>query len=213
MYKILMTGVALAIAGASMAHAEERKENPGAAAATGGAAGALTGALVGGPVGAAIGGVAGATLGAASAVPQETRVYVMENPVEPVVLDGPVTTETRLREDVVLTPIPDQPEFSYVYVENRPVIVRASDRQVLYVEGGVETTGSITATVPDTTVTYIERHPVGPVVLEGPVEMGTVIPDSVDLVAVPDSPDYGYIYVEQRPILVDRSSRKVVWVR
>lgn len=212
MYKILMTGVALAIAGASMAHAEERKPNPGAAAATGGAAGALTGALVGGPVGAAIGGVAGATLGAATSVPQEARVYVMENPVEPVVLEGPVTTETRLREDVVLTPIPDQPDYSYVYVENRPVIVRTSDRQVVYVDE-VQTTGSIAPPIPETTITYIERHPVGPVMLEGPVAAGTVVPEDVDLIAVPDSPDYGYIYVEDRPVLVDGGSRQVLWVR
>jgi len=213
MYRILMAGVAIALAGATTVHAEERKNNPALGAATGGAAGAITGGVIGGPVGAAIGGVAGATLGAAASVPQDARTYVVANPVEPVMLEGPVTPRHRIAQSVPLTPIPDHPDLAYVYVDNRPVIVRASDRQVLYVEGGVETTGSITATVPDTTVTYIERHPVGPVVLEGPVEMGTVIPDSVDLVAVPDSPDYGYIYVEQRPILVDRSSRKVVWVR
>ena len=174
-------------------------------------AGALTGALVGGPVGAAIGGVAGATLGAATSVPQEARVYVMENPVEPVVLEGPVTTETRLREDVVLTPIPDQPDYSYVYVENRPVIVRTDDRQVVYVDE--VQTGSVAPPIPETTITYIERHPVGPVVLEGPVAAGTVVPEDVDIVAVPESPDYGYIYVEDRPVLVDRGSRQILWVR
>lgn len=212
MYKIMMTGVALAIAGASMAHADEQQQKQGAATVTGAAAGAVTGALVGGPVGAAIGGVAGATLGAAATVPEEARVYVMENPVEPVVLDGPVTAETRFRDDVVLTPIPEQPDLSYVYVENRPVIVRTSDRQVIYMDE-VATTGSIAPAVPETTITYIERHPTGPVVLEGPVAAGTVIPEDVDLVAVPENPDYGYIYVEERPVLVDRGSRQVLWVR
>jgi len=212
MIRILMAGAAIAIA-ATAVHAEEKKPNPALGAATGGATGAITGGLIGGPIGAAIGGVAGATLGAAASVPQDARTYVVANPVEPVVLEGPVTPKHRIAESVPLTAIPNHPDLAYVYVENRPVIVRASDRQVLYVEGDVETTGSVTATVPDTAITYIERHPVGPVVLEGPVETGAVIPDSVDLVAVPDSPNYGYIYVDERPILVERSSRKVVWVR
>ncbi|NVP54820.1 DUF1236 domain-containing protein [Mycoplana rhizolycopersici] len=212
MKKVLIAGVALVIAGTAMAHAEEKKPNPAIGAATGGATGALTGALIGGPVGAAIGGVAGATLGAAASVPQEARTYVIEHPVEPVILDGPVSAETRLREDVVLTPIPEHPDLGYVYVENRPVIVRTNDRQVIYVDD-VQTTGSIAPAVPETTITYIERHPVGPVVLEGPVAAGTVVPDDVDIVAVPDSPDYGYIYVDERPVLIERSSRKVLWVR
>ncbi|MDR6755010.1 hypothetical protein J2Y48_000283 [Mycoplana sp. BE70] len=212
MYRILMAGVALALAGAMTVHAEEKKNNPGLGAATGGAAGALTGALVGGPVGAAIGGVAGATLGAAASVPPAARTYVIEHPVEPVVLEGPVTAETRLRQDVVLTPIPDHPDLAYIYVDGSPVIVRTHDRRVIYAQD-VQTTGSIAREVPPTTITYIERHPVGPVVLEGPVAAGTVIPDNVDLVAVPDSPAYGYIYVDERPVLIERNTRKVVWVR
>ncbi|MBD9374034.1 DUF1236 domain-containing protein [Rhizobium sp. ARZ01] len=212
MYRILMAVVALALAGATTVHAEEKKNNPGLGAATGGAAGALTGALVGGPIGAAIGGVAGATLGAAASVPPAARTYVIEHPVEPVVLAGQLTAETRLREDVVLTPIPDHPDLAYVYVDNRPVIVRTRDRKVIYAQAP-ETTGSIVPAVPETTITYIERNPVGPVVLEGPVAAGTVIPDDVDLVPVPDSPDYGYIYVEERPVLIERGTRRVIWLR
>lgn len=212
MRKFLMAGAALALIGTTAAHAQERNDDQDLGVVTGGAAGAVTGAIVGGPVGAAIGGIAGATLGAAATVPTEVQTYVVANPVEPVVLEGPVTTETRLRQDVVLTPIPDHPEFAYVYVDSRPVIVRASDRQVVFV-AQAETTGSIAPPVPEATITYVEKHPVGPVVLEGPVETGAVIPEQVDIVAVPDSPEYGYIYVEDRPVLVDRGSRKIVWVR
>lgn len=212
MRKILLAGVALALAGATAGYAEERKPNPAMGAATGGAAGAATGAIIGGPIGAAIGGVAGATLGAAASVPREVQTYVVENPVEPVILEGRVATGTRLGSSVALTPIPDHPDLAYVYVENRPVVVRTTDRQVIYA-GDVETTGSIRATVPESTITYVERHPVGPVVLEGPVEMGTVLPNGVDVVAVPDSPDYGYVYVDERPVLIERSSRRVVWMR
>ena len=35
----------------------------------------------------------------------------------------------------------------------------------------------------------------------------------VDIVAVPESPYYGYIYVEDRPVLVDRGSRQILWTR
>ena len=40
-----------------------------------------------------------------------------------------------------------------------------------------------------------------------------MIPDTVQIVEVPENPNYGYIYVDQRPVLVDRSSREVIWVR
>ncbi len=51
------------------------------------------------------------------------------------------------------------------------------------------------------------------VVLEGPVEAGIVIPETVQIVEIPESAAYGYIYVEDRPVLVDRGSREVIWVR
>ena len=31
--------------------------------------------------------------------------------------------------------------------------------------------------------------------------------------SIPDSPGYGYVYVDDRPALVDLGSRTVVWVR
>jgi hypothetical protein len=211
MRKILMAGVALALLGATATHADDRdKEVFGLGA--GGAAGAAAGAVVGGPVGAIVGGVAGAVIGAEAAVPDDARVYVMENPTQPVVLEGQVTADTRFDETVVLTPIPDHPEFAYVYVENRPVIVRADSRQVVYAPE-IETTASISGEVPETTITYIERNPLEPVILEGEVRAGALIPDTVEIIEVPESPRYGYIYVEDRPVLVDRSSRQVIWIR
>lgn len=211
MRKILIAGAALALLGATAAHADDRdKEVLGGAA--GGAAGAAAGAVVGGPVGAVVGGVVGLAIGAEAAVPEDARVYVMENPTPPVVLQGQVTADTRFDNTVTLTPIPDHPDLAYVYVDNRPVIVRVDSRQVVYAPE-VETTASISADIPETTITYIERHPLEPVILEGPVEAGMVVPQSVQIVEVPESPSYGYIYVDQRPVLVDRSSREVIWVR
>lgn len=211
MRKILIAGAALALLGATAAHADDRdKEVLGGAA--GGAAGAAAGAVVGGPVGAVVGGVVGLAIGAEAAVPEDARVYVMENPTPPVVLQGQVTADTRFDNTVTLTPIPDHPDLAYVYVDNRPVIVRVDSRQVVYAPE-VETTASISADIPETTITYVERHPVEPVILEGPVQAGTVIPQTVQIVEVPENPNYGYIYVDQRPVLVDRSSREVIWVR
>lgn len=211
MHKILMAGAALALIGVTVAHADDRdKEALGGAA--GGAAGAAAGAVVGGPVGAIVGGVAGFAIGAEAAVPEDARIYVMENPTPPVILEGQVTADTRFDDTVTLTPIPEHPDLAYLYVDNRPVIVRTDSRQVIYAPE-IETTASIPGDIPETTITYVERHPLDPVILEGPVEAGMVVPQSVQIVEVPESPAYGYIYVDQRPVLVDRSSREVIWVR
>lgn len=211
MRKILMAGAALALLGATAAHADDRdKEVLGGAA--GGAAGAAAGAVVGGPIGAVVGGVAGFAIGADAAVPDDARVYVMENPTPPVILEGPVTADTRFDDSVTLAPIPEHPDLAYVYVDNRPVIVRTDSRQVIYAPD-VQATGSISPDIPETTITYVERHPVDPVILEGPVEAGMVVPDTVQIIDVPENPNYGYIYVDQRPVLVDRGSRQVIWVR
>ena len=211
MRKILMAGAALALIGVTAAHADDAdKEIVGGAA--GGAAGAAAGAVIGGPIGAIVGGVAGAAIGADAAVPDDARIYVMENPTPPVVLEGQVTADTRFDDTVVLTPIPDHPDLAYVYVDNRPVIVRTESRQVIYAPE-VEATASIAPDIPETTITYVERHPVEPVLLEGPVEAGVVIPQNVQIVEVPENPTYGYIYVDQRPVLVDRGTREVIWVR
>lgn len=211
MRRFLMAGAALALIGAGAAHADDRdRELFGAGA--GGATGAAAGAIVGGPVGAVIGGVAGATIGAATAVPQDAQVYVLENPVNSVTVEGDLSADYSLSEEVVLTPIPDHPDLAYVYIDNRPVIVRVDSREVLYAPE-VETTASISGGVPQTTITYIEENRLEPVILEGEVHTGTLIPEEVRIIEVPEDPRYGYIYVEERPVLVDRGSREVIWVR
>lgn len=211
MRKFLMAGAALALIGATAAHADDGdKEVLGGAA--GGAAGAAAGAVVGGPVGAIVGGAVGVAIGAEAAVPDDARVYVLENPTPPVILEGQVTSDTRFDDTVTLTPIPEHPDLAYVYIDNRPVIVRTDSRQVIYA-AEVETTASISADIPEAAITYVERHPLEPVVLEGPVEAGALIPDTVEIVEVPESPSYGYIYIDQRPVLVDRNTREVIWVR
>jgi len=65
---------------------------------------------------------------------------------------------------------------------------------------------------PDGVITYIERHRVAPVDMEGDIEEGYVVPRSVELVPVPEDPAYGYIYLDSGPVLVRRDTRRVIWV-
>ncbi|MGW9033283.1 DUF1236 domain-containing protein [Streptomyces sp. NPDC055722] len=65
-------------------------------------------------------------------VPQPTRDYVIAHPSDPIVIEGDVTVGTTIEEGIRLVPIPDNPEYSYVYVEKRPVIVSTKNRKVVY---------------------------------------------------------------------------------
>jgi uncharacterized protein YraI len=106
----------------------------GGGALAGGATGAVAGALIGGPVGAAVGAVAGAATGgfAEGALAPEARAYVVENPVEPVYLEGEVVVGAQLPETVEIREIPDY-EYRYVYVNHQPVIVEPDTRRIVYI--------------------------------------------------------------------------------
>ncbi len=173
-------------------------------AAAGGATGAIAGAVVGGPIGAVIGGFAGAMLGQAASVPEPAVQYVVANPVEQVVIEGGVSAGAILPETVVLNEIPDHPEYRYVYADGRPIVVRAETREIVYSPGFI---------VPEQTVTYVESNPLDPVTIEGEIVAGTVISPDVQIVDIPDSPAYSYVYTDRGPVVVNRSSRTVVWVR
>lgn len=106
----------------------------GAGAAGGATSGAIAGAVVGGPVGAAVGAVTGAVIGDVSedAMTPETRTYVLENKTESVVIDGDLAVGTAVPETVQIQTIPDSP-YSYVYVQDRPVLVDPQSRQVVHI--------------------------------------------------------------------------------
>lgn len=142
-------------------------------------------------------------------VPQSARDYVIANPADPVVIEGELSQGYVVPEDVVVRPIPESPGYGYIYVEGRPVIVSMDNRQVVYLSDGAQSGGD----VPDEVVTYVEQNPTDPVVFEGDVRTGTMVPADVPLVAVPDQPRYSYIYVDDRPALVETNTRRVVWVR
>lgn len=105
-------------------------------AVVGGATGAIAGALIGGPVGAVIGGAAGVAAGGTAGTvidpPQEVTTYVQTNAPEPVYLEGEVVVGAQVPETVELREVPDY-DYRYVNVNNQPVLVDPSNRQIVYV--------------------------------------------------------------------------------
>ncbi|MGN6769582.1 MAG: DUF1236 domain-containing protein [Rhizobiaceae bacterium] len=215
MRKILYASVAIAFLGISAAHADDQ-DRRALGATAGGATGAVAGAVIGGPVGAAVGGVAGLAIGAATAVPHSVRTYVVEHPVESVDVEGQLSNDYALPATVAVHPVPDHPRYGYVYIQDRPVVVRMKSRKIVYAGAGERhdqtRTGAIRVEEPPRhVITYIERHQVMPAEVEGDVTTGYVMPDSVELTPVPDNPRYDYVYVQNRPVLVDPQTRRVIW--
>ncbi len=64
---------------------------------------------------------------------------------------------------------------------------------------------------PETVRTYVTTNQVDPVYLEGEVVVGAGLPETVELREVPDY-EYRYVYVNGQPVLVDPSSRRIVYV-
>lgn len=98
--------------------------------------GAVTGAIVGGPVGAAVGGVTGAIVGAVvDPSPQKVVTYVQEAPAPStrVVIEEKVVVGQPLPQTVVVTPVPENPNYAYAIVNNERVIVEPSSRKVIQV--------------------------------------------------------------------------------
>jgi uncharacterized protein YraI len=59
--------------------------------------------------------------------------------------------------------------------------------------------------------TYVTSNPADPVYLEGEVVVGAGLPETVQLRPVPDY-NYQYVYVNRQPVLVDPTSRRIVYV-
>lgn len=64
---------------------------------------------------------------------------------------------------------------------------------------------------PDTVRTYVRSKRLDPVYLDGEVVVGAGVPDTVTLHDVPDY-NYRYVYINGQPVLVDPSSRRIVYV-
>ncbi|TMV03961.1 DUF1236 domain-containing protein [Brucella haematophila] len=145
-------------------------------------------------------------------VPQSARDYVIAHPVDPVVIQDDVGEGYVVPEAVVVRSIPDNPDFGYIYVNGEPVIVSMQNRQVVYYDEAPNA-GPPVPVVPDDVVTFVENNPTQPIAIDGDVTEGMVIPEDVPLAVVPDQPRYSYVYIDQRPALVEPQTRRVIWVK
>jgi hypothetical protein len=206
MNKIVLTSVALlAMASASPALAQSNADTGAAIGGTaGGASGAIVGGMVGGPIGAVVGGFAGAVIGADAGVSTAAVDYAVANPVEPVYLEGPVEVGSTLAGDVVIHDVPGDKAFGYAYINNRVYLIERSSHRIVQSPGYI---------VPQKTVTYVEANPATSVTVEGDLAAGLTLNDSIQLNPIPDDSSYSYVYINDRPALVDNSSRVVVWVK
>ena len=66
-------------------------------------------------------------------VPHSTIVYVEKHPVRRVHIHGDVGVGFVVPHDVELHRVPDNSKYAYVYLENGPVLVRRSNREVVWV--------------------------------------------------------------------------------
>lgn len=65
--------------------------------------------------------------------------------------------------------------------------------------------------VSDASVEYVRLHPTEPVVIEGSIEVGYVVPEDIELHVIEGDPDHGYFYTNDRVWFVDLSNRTVVY--
>ena len=61
------------------------------------------------------------------------------------------------------------------------------------------------------TRTYVMEHKTESVVIDGDVAVGTAVPEAVQIQTIPDA-QYGYVYVQDRPVLVDPQNRQIVHI-
>lgn len=67
------------------------------------------------------------------------------------------------------------------------------------------------AGVDDKTIEYVRVHPTEPVVIQGDIAAGYVVPDTVTIHAIDTNPDLGYFYTNDRVWIVNMADRKVVY--
>lgn len=202
MRKLLLASVAILALGTapSLAQSDTGVAVGGSA---GGATGAGVGFLLGGPIGAAIGGFAGAVIGAEAGIEATTVEYAAAHPVAPVIIEAPVSVGYVVPPEVTIYPIEGDPAYSYIYVNNRIWLVDNQTRTLVHSPGYLVTQSS---------ADFAATNPVASISVEGDVVAGYVVPEQVELVAIPDDPAYSYVYLNDRPVLVENATRTVVWV-
>lgn len=64
---------------------------------------------------------------------------------------------------------------------------------------------------PEQVMTYIDQHPAETITYDGDVVVGTTVPAGAQMVTVPDY-EYSYVRINDRAVLVEPSTRRVVYV-
>ena len=197
MRKLLLASVAVLALGAAA---------PVYAASTlGAAAGATTGStlgfIFGGPIGAIVGGFSGAVVG--STVNDASITYAGNHPVEQVYVSDKLGVGYHVGSSVKLYDIDGDADHAYFYANNRAWIVDRASGKIVASPGFV---------VSDKTVAYVKAHPTTSVQFSGSLAPGVKLKSTVHFNDIPDAQGYGYVYLNDRPALVDTGSRTVVWV-
>jgi hypothetical protein len=66
--------------------------------------------------------------------------------------------------------------------------------------------------ISEDSVAYARNHPKAEIAFAGDLSPGVKISGDFDLNRIPDDADYGYLYIDGRPVLIDRHSHVIVWV-
>ena len=212
MKKILLASVAALALGAAVpafaqdavvgVESSDADTNAVIGATGGGATGAVIGGMVGGPIGAVIGGFAGATLGGEAGVAASSVEYVTANPVETIYINGATDIGYVVPAEVNVYPIQGDEQYGYIYANDRVWIVDLQTRALVQSPGYL---------VPQTAADYALANPTTGFEAQGDVVVGYVVPEGAEIATIPES-RYGYVYLGDRPALVDPSTRTVIWV-
>ncbi|MBA8910496.1 DUF1236 domain-containing protein [Aminobacter ciceronei] len=105
-----------------------------------------------------------------------------------------------------------RPVDSGVIVVDPPAAGGAGD-VVIHGTTGAIVAGEVMPAIepPGAVRTYVTDHRVEPVYLDGEVVVGAGLPDTVELTEIPDY-EYRYVNVNGQPVLVEPSTRRVVYV-
>ena len=76
--------------------------------------------------------------------------------------------------------------------------------------GGAAFAQTATVTVPGEVRTYVQEQKTPSVTFEGDLAVGTTLPETVEIHTIPDQPEYGYVIVNDKRVLVNPKTRAVV---
>jgi Protein of unknown function (DUF1236) len=77
---------------------------------------------------------------------------------------------------------------------------------------GAAVAQTATVVVPGEVRTYVLEQKTPSVMYEGDLAVGTALPDTVEIHTIPDQPDYSYVIVNDKRVLVNPKTRAVIEV-